>query len=86
MTSTALDARDCEAIVRLLWPFLDAALPDSDRAAVAEHLRDCSGCRSHFDFARAFLDAVHAAGATVRDDEGLRRRVVEALAAEGFHG
>lgn len=51
----------CEDIVHRLWPFLDGALPETERAAVVAHLEGCAGCRSHHDFARAFLDAVHQA-------------------------
>lgn len=75
---------DCDAVVARLWPHLDGALPDSERERVAQHLRECTGCRSHFDFAQAFLDAVHSARPTPAADDGLRQRVLTALAAEGF--
>lgn len=77
-------AYDCDEVVARLWPHLDGALPDSERERVTQHLRDCRDCRSHFDYARAFLDAVHAARPTPDTTEALRRRVLAALAAEGF--
>lgn len=75
---------DCETIVRRLWPHLDGRLPDSERDRVAQHLAMCTDCRSHFDFARAFLDAVHAITPEGEGTEALRTRVLAALAAEGF--
>jgi anti-sigma factor (TIGR02949 family) len=78
------DRLDCEQVVRRLWPFLDGALPDTDRVRVARHLDACGGCRSHFDFASAFLDAVHAVRPGESEFSALRGRVVDALATEGF--
>lgn len=81
-----MDSRrtECEAIVRRLWPFLDEKLPDSDREQVTRHLERCGDCLSHFDFARAFLDAVHAARPEEKDDEALRARVLSALTDHGL--
>jgi len=61
---------DCEQVVRRLWPFLDGALPDTDRVRVAS----------------AFLDAVRDARPLEPEFSALRGRVVDALAAEGFPG
>ena len=76
---------DCAAIVRQLWPFLDGALPDGWQARVTDHLTHCVNCRSHFDFEREFLVAVHEASVSLgTDDSALRERIVKALAADGF--
>jgi anti-sigma factor (TIGR02949 family) len=82
-----MDSRrsECEEIVRRLWPFVDGKLPDSDRDRVTRHLEECANCLSHFDFARAFLDAVHAARPEARDDEALRARVLAALSNQGLN-
>lgn len=77
-------AYDCDEVVARLWPHLDGALPDTERERVVQHLRDCTACKSHFDFAQAFLDAVHAARPTTASNDALRQRVLTALAAEGF--
>ncbi len=74
----------CREIVRQLWPYLDGALPDEWQARVAQHLAECDNCRSHYDFERAFLDAVRASGAVDADFEPLRARVLAALAVEGM--
>ncbi|HYS70353.1 MAG TPA: zf-HC2 domain-containing protein [Gemmatimonadaceae bacterium] len=81
-----MDSRrsECEAIVRRLWPYVDDKLPDSDRERVTRHLEECADCLSHFDFARAFLDAVHAARPPVREDGALRARVIAALNHQGL--
>lgn len=74
---------ECESIVRRLWPFLDGKLLDSERDKVTRHLEQCGDCLSHFDFAKAFLDAVHAARPEIEDDAALRTRVLAALADQG---
>ena len=81
-----MDSRrsECEAIVRRLWPFIDGMLPDSDRDRVTQHLEQCANCLSHFDFARSFLDAVHAARPAYEEDEALHARVLAALADQGM--
>jgi anti-sigma factor (TIGR02949 family) len=81
-----MDSRrsECEAVVRRLWPYVDDKLPDSDRERVTRHLEECADCLSHFDFARAFLDAVHAARPPANEDEALRARVIAALNDQGL--
>lgn len=79
------DYTDCDEIVARLWPYLDGALPESERAGIVAHLESCTACRSHFDFAQAFLEAVALARpATATADQQLRSRVLAALASEGF--
>jgi anti-sigma factor (TIGR02949 family) len=79
------DFTDCDEIVARLWPYLDGALPESERAGIVAHLESCTACRSHIDFAQAFLDAVALARpATATPDHRLRARVLAALAGEGF--
>jgi hypothetical protein len=53
-------------------------------AIIAEHLRGCTACRSHFDFAHAFLNAVHELRPSEAHTDALRDKVVAALAREGF--
>lgn len=74
----------CREIVRQLWPYLDGAIPDEWQARVAQHLEQCANCRSHYDFERAFLDAVRDTGVATGGFDQLRARVVAALAAEGM--
>jgi anti-sigma factor (TIGR02949 family) len=79
------DSTDCDQIVARLWPHLDGALPESARSRIVEHLRSCTECRSHFDFAQAFLEAVATARpARATPDDKLRARVISALVGEGF--
>ena len=74
----------CRDMVRQLWPYLDGALPDDLQDVIATHLINCVNCRSHFDFERAFLDAVRETGALQQDFEPLRARVTSALVAAGM--
>ena len=82
MTSELPTLLQCEEVVQRLWPHLDGALPEAERARVLAHLAGCKGCRSHYDFAQAFLDAVRAA-APAADDEfaALRARVELSLSS-----
>ena len=74
---------ECLAIVRGLWLYLDGALPDTLQERVASHLAECAACRSHVDFAAAFLAALRTYGApnVAVDSEALRARVLQALRA-----
>ncbi len=79
--TASITRSECEEIVARLWPHLDGALPETERDRVVTHLAGCAGCRSHYDFAQAFLDAVHVA-APADDDTAflrIRRRVEHAL-------
>lgn len=80
--NTHVTRTECEEIVSRLWPHLDGALPESERARVVAHLEGCAGCRSHYDFASAFLDAVHQATAGQEEFAALRERVTRAVADE----
>ena len=81
---SAPNRSECDEIVARLWPHLDGVLPDSERERVVRHLASCTACKSHFDFAQAFLDAVHQARPHATGNDALRRRVLAALASEGF--
>ena len=74
----------CREIVRQLWPYLDGALPDEWQERVTAHLEACANCLSHYDYERAFLDAVRDSGAVQGEFEPLCARVLAALAAEGL--
>lgn len=85
MTPVSPVPLSCAEVVRQLWPHLDGALPESARAGIVAHLEGCAGCRSHYDFAAAFLKAVRTSHAP---DEfaSLQVRVAAALQAEGVSG
>ncbi len=74
----------CRDIVRQLWPYLDGALPDEWQERVAAHLVECDNCRSHYDFERAFLEAVRGSEAFRGEFEPLKARVLAALQAQGM--
>lgn len=78
----------CESVVRQLWPYLDGKVDEADRERIVAHLESCERCRSHMDFARAFLDAVGRLGPRASATDALHGRVMAALAREGFgiHG
>ena len=74
----------CRDIVRQLWPYLDGALPVEWQERVIAHLADCDNCRSHYDFERAFLDAVRVTQTAAPDVAALEKRVMHSLVAAGM--
>ncbi len=73
---------DCLTVVHLMWDFLDRELPDQRLDEIRQHLATCTGCRSHVDFCRSFLQQLRSAPLETRDVDALRGRVREALRAE----
>ena len=80
------DRAQCEAVVRQLWPFVDGMVSDTERETILDHLVQCSDCNSHFDFAKAFLEAVHEAKPYFEVEDGLSERVMAALSGAGYRG
>ncbi len=78
------DRAECEAVVRQLWPFIDGVVSETQREFIVDHLEQCEPCNSHFDFARAFLEAVHEARPHFHVGQGLNERVMAALAGAGY--
>ena len=75
---------ECEAVVRQLWPYLDGVISEPHRERILRHLELCADCASHFEFGRAFLDAIAVAAPRLDANDALRERVIHALVAEGF--
>ena len=76
------DRAECEAVVRQMWGYLDGAIPSERSEMVSKHIATCVDCAAHFDFAAEFLHAVARTSARQAAPDGLRSRVLEALAAE----
>jgi anti-sigma factor (TIGR02949 family) len=47
---------DCEAVVSLLWEYLDRELGSEEAGAVRAHLSRCPGCHPLYRCHRAFLE------------------------------
>ena len=39
------DCRDCRGVAERMTRYVDGSLPEDERAAVEQHLRNCPGCR-----------------------------------------
>jgi anti-sigma factor (TIGR02949 family) len=67
-----------------LFDYLDGELTAERMRVVREHIRSCSSCYPHYDFEKLVLDSLN----TLREEKGapeeLRKKVLEALKAEGF--
>ncbi len=46
----------CEAVVVLLWEYLDEELGPEEADAVGDHLSHCSRCHPAYCYDRAFLE------------------------------
>ena len=75
---------DCVAAMRQLWDYLDGELTPSRESAIRAHLARCASCYPHFDFEKAFLQALAATRSDRCAPISLRTRVVDALCAAGF--
>jgi putative zinc finger protein len=74
----------CEAVLRQLWPFLDGMVSETEREAILVHFEQCADCESHFDFAKAFLEAIAEAKPYLEVEEEMTERVMAALGEAGF--
>jgi anti-sigma factor (TIGR02949 family) len=77
---------DCLDVVRQLWDYLDGELTDERMEAIRAHLAACRDCHPHFDFERAFLDAVAATRNEQPAPTMVRRKVLAKLRQAGFDG
>lgn len=75
---------DCESVMRQLWDYLDRELSPERMEALRVHLEMCKRCYPHYEFERAFLDAVAASAREHSDPDRLRLKLVAALRAEGL--
>lgn len=50
----------CEAMVRLISPYLDGELVGEDRTAFVAHMEECEACRRHLRAEQAVADAVRS--------------------------
>jgi anti-sigma factor RsiW len=71
----------CTDLRVLLHAYLDDELPEPRRAACAEHLLVCSGCRAELEALRGLRDALGDPSLRHRPSPALRHRLEAALAA-----
>ena len=82
--ANAVPMLDCESVMRQLWDYLDRELTPDRMAAIRAHLELCKRCYPQYEFERSFLEAV---GGSMREHsnlEGLRARLMIALASRGL--
>jgi anti-sigma factor (TIGR02949 family) len=74
---------NCDAVMRLLWDYLDGELTAERTQAIREHLAICARCLPQLEFERGFLDLLGRARRGHRDYEALRARIVFACLFRG---
>jgi anti-sigma factor (TIGR02949 family) len=77
---------DCLDVVRQLWDFLDGELTDEKMDEIRAHVAACRDCYPHYDFERAFLEAVAATRREQPAPNMVRRKVLAKLRSAGFVG
>ena len=77
---------DCGSALRQLWDFLDGELTPDRIDAIRRHIEICSRCFPHYDFEKAFLEALATTRPDCRAPESLRCKVEAALKEVGFGG
>jgi anti-sigma factor (TIGR02949 family) len=77
-------AVDCAMALEQLWEYLDAELATEGMQAVRTHLALCAKCYPHYDFEKAFLEAIAACQCTTCAPHDVRCHVIEALHRAGF--
>jgi anti-sigma factor (TIGR02949 family) len=75
---------DCQDAMRQLWDYLDEELTEERMAAIREHLAVCQQCYPHYDFERAFLDAVASSRNERRAPGALRLKIRAVLREAGL--
>ena len=73
----------CDEVIQELWDYLDEELTPERMAAIAAHISGCSRCFPHFEFERAFLDAVRSVREEAPPPAHVRERVLATLRANG---
>ena len=73
---------NCEAVLELLFDFLDGELEGATKEEVAQHLAVCRDCYPYFNFQRLFLDRLATSAGPPAISSSLARRIEELLDAE----
>jgi anti-sigma factor (TIGR02949 family) len=50
MSHNDCETPDCDDALANLYEYLDSEMEDAEASQIREHLDDCSGCHSRFDF------------------------------------
>jgi len=74
----------CQEAAERLFEWLDGELDPQLEPLVGAHLQTCAKCIPRLEFERSFRDALIRASRDREAPEALRRKIVEALEAEGL--
>jgi len=85
-STSSCEKVDCAAALRQLWDYLDGELTPERLAQIRVHLDSCRRCYPHYDFERAFLEALANARPDCQCPEKLKARVMDSLRSAGYTG
>jgi anti-sigma factor (TIGR02949 family) len=73
----------CEDALSRLFEYLDGELDQISERELGEHFRICRHCYPKLQFERSFMEALHRVRQGETAPVELKRRITEALRAEG---
>lgn len=77
---------DCAAAMRQLWDFLDDELTPERTAQMRHHIDECKRCFPHYDWEKAFLDALACTRPDCCAPNSLKERLAHKLREAGYSG
>ena len=77
---------ECAAAMRQLWEFLDGEMTPDRTAQMRQHIDECKRCFPHYDWEKAFLEALSCVRPDCCAPGSLRDRLERKLREVGFTG
>ena len=77
---------DCATAMRQLWDFLDGEMGPDRAAQMRQHIDECKRCFPHYDWEKAFLDALGGAKHDRCASSSFKERLTQVLREAVFSG
>ena len=77
---------ECAAAMRQLWDFLDEEMGPEKMAQMREHMDQCKRCFPHYDWEKAFLEALACVKPDCCAPNRLKQKLEQKLREAGFTG
>ena len=75
---------ECAAAMRQLWDFLDEEMGPDKMAQMRQHIDECKRCVPHYDWEKAFLEALACVKPDCCAPSRLKQKLEEKLREAGF--
>ena len=77
---------ECAAAMRQLWDFLDGEMTPDRTAQMRQHIDECKRCFPHYDWEKAFLEAIARVKPDCCAPGRLKEKLEQRLREAGFNG